>query len=177
MVGVVALVACHDGPQNPCVLVGERHGGLLPAATLAQSLRPLRDGVIVVLAGQHGSLGPLNQQGAQVVAAALGDVAQAGLAAAGILLWRQSQPGAELGAVLELLEVTDRGHHRRSGERPDPLEFGGSLDLLIVLLVGGNALVAPLDMLLEFSPVFLCPLQHQAGHAGDVVAGVFHACH
>ena len=55
---------------------------------------------------------------------------------------------------------------------PTPLELGSSLDLLIVLLVSSDALITPLEMLLEFSPMFLGPLQHQAGHAGDVVAGV-----
>lgn len=108
MMSVIALVSGHDGPENSCVLVGKRHDCLLPAAAFAQSLYPLRDGVVVVFTGQHGSFGPLYQQSAQVAATALGDAAQAGFAAAGILLWRQSQPGAELGAVLELLEVTDR---------------------------------------------------------------------
>jgi len=38
--------------------------------------------------------------------------------------------------------------------------------------VGSNALVAPLDMYLQLSPVFLGSLQYQASHAGDVVAGI-----
>ncbi len=173
MVGVIALVSGHDGPENPRVLVGERYDSFLPTAALTRAMRPLRDRVVVVLAGQHGSLSSLNQQGVQIVAATLGDAAQAGLAAAGVLLWRQSQPGAELGSVLELLEVTDRGHHRRCGDGPDPLERGGSLDLLVVLLVGSNALIAPLDMLLELAPVFLGSLQHKAGDTGDVIASVF----
>ena len=61
MMGVVALVSRHDGPQNPRVLVGECYSRFLPATTFAQSLRPLRDGVIVMLADQHGSLGTLYQ--------------------------------------------------------------------------------------------------------------------
>ena len=36
-----------------------------------------------------------------------------------------------------------------------PLELGSSLDLLVVLLVDGNALVAPPDMRFELAPVFL----------------------
>lgn len=40
------------------------------------------------------------------------------------------------------------------------LVLDGSMDLFVVLLVGRNTRVAPLDMLLEFSPMFLCPLQH-----------------
>ena len=110
LVGVIALVAGHDGPKNPRVLLGKCHSGLLPAATLTQPLHPLRDGVVVVLASQHDSLGPLYQQTSPVIAAALGDAAQTGLAAAGILSGCQSQPGAELCTILELFEVTDRGH-------------------------------------------------------------------
>ncbi len=175
MAGVIALAASHDGPENPSVLVGECHGGLLPAAALAQSLRPLRDGIVVVLADQHDRLGTLYQQGSQVVVPSLGDAAQTGLAATRILLGRQPQPSAELGAVLELLEVADCGHDSRCCDDSDPLELGGSLDLLVDLLVGGNALVTSLHMHFELSPVFLGPLQHQTGHAGDVIAGVL-AC-
>ena len=72
MVGVIAFVLGHDGPENPRVLVGERYGGLLPAAAFAQSLRPLRDGVLIVLANQDDRFGTLYQQISQVVAAALG---------------------------------------------------------------------------------------------------------
>jgi len=69
MVGVISLVSSHDSPKNPRVLVGERHCRLLPTAALAQSLHPLRDGVIVVFADQNDRLGTLYQQGSQVVAA------------------------------------------------------------------------------------------------------------
>ena len=112
MVGVIPLVPGHDGPENTCVLVGQCHGGFLPPAALAQSLRPLRDGVIVVFADQYDRLGTLYQQVSQVVAAALSDAAKAGLAATGILFGCQPQPGTELGTILELFEVTDRGHDR-----------------------------------------------------------------
>ena len=160
MVSVIAPVACHYGPQNPRVLVGQCYSRFLPATTFAQSLRPLRDGVIVVLAGQHGRLRTLYQQGAQVVVAALGDAAQTGLAATGILFGCQSQPGAELSAILELFEVTDGSHDSGGGDGADAFEFGGALNLFIVFLVGSNALVAPLDMHLQLSPVFLGSLQY-----------------
>ena len=116
MVGVISLVSSHDSPKNPRVLVGERHCHLLPTAALAQSLHPLRDGVIVVFTDQNDRLGTLYQQGSQVVAASLGDAAQAGLAAAGILFRCQPQPGTELGTIFELFEVTDCGHHCRRGD-------------------------------------------------------------
>ena len=89
MAGVIAFIFSHDGPKDPGVLVGQCHNGFLPATALAQSLRPLRDGVIVVLASQHDSLGPLYEQGTQVVVATLGDAPQTCFAAAGILSGRE----------------------------------------------------------------------------------------
>ena len=155
MVGVIPLVPGHDSPQNPCVLVGQGYRSFLPATAFAQSLHPLRDGVVVVLTGQHDSLGPLYEQGTQVIAATLGDAAQAGLAATGILFGCQPQPGTELGTILELFEVTDCSHDSGGGDGAHSLELSGSLNLFVVLLVGSNALVAPLDMYLQLSPVFL----------------------
>lgn len=155
MVNVIAPVACHYGPQNPRVLVGQCYSRFLPANTFAQSLCPLRDGVIVMLAGQHGCFSTLYQQGSQVVATALGDTAQIGFAATGILFGCQSQPGTELGAIFELFEVTDCSHDSGGGDGADAFEFGGAMNLFIVFLVGSNALVAPLDMRFELSPVFL----------------------
>ena len=84
----------------------------------------------------------------------------------------QSQPGAELGTILELFEVTDRGYDSGGGDGADAFEFGGALNLFIVFLVSSNALVAPLDMRLKLLPVFLGSLQHQTGYACDVVAGI-----
>ena len=55
----------------------------------------------------------LDQQRAQVGVAPLGDATQVVLAAARALARRQSDPGPELCAVLELLEVAHRGDHRR----------------------------------------------------------------
>ena len=100
-------------PKNPRVLVGERHCRPLPAAAFAQSLHPLRDGIIVVLANQHDRLGTLYQQGSQVVAA------QAGLAAAGILFRCQPQPGTELGTVFDQLlhhPLLMRDHDQTRGQ-------------------------------------------------------------
>lgn len=79
MVGVVALPPGHDGPQNSRVLVRQGDRRFLPATTLAQLLSPLRDSVVVVLAGKNGRLGTLYQQAAQVVIAAFGDAAQIGV--------------------------------------------------------------------------------------------------
>ena len=173
MVVIVAFALCHDGPKNPSVFVGECHHSFLPAAAFSQLLCPLRYGVIVVLAGQHRRLSALYQQVAQIVAATLGYAAQAGLATAGILSRRQSQPGAKLCPVLELFEIPHRDDNSRRRDGANALEFGCPLNLFIIFLMSGNALVAPLNMGFDFAPVLLCTLQYQSSHACDVVAGIF----
>jgi len=90
--------------------------------------------VIVVLAGQHRRLSALYQQVAQIVAATLGDAAQAGLATAGILSRRQSQPGAKLCPVLELFEIPHRDDNSRRRDGANALEFGCPLNLFIIFL-------------------------------------------
>jgi hypothetical protein len=72
-------------PQNPRILVGQRHHRLLPARLLAQLVRPLGDRIIPPVRGQHRCSSALNQQSAQVNIASLGNGAQTGLAAAGAL--------------------------------------------------------------------------------------------
>ena len=49
MVGVEGLAACHHRPQDARVLVGQRHHRLLPAAALAQGMRPARDAVLALV--------------------------------------------------------------------------------------------------------------------------------
>ena len=107
----------------------------------------------------HRGLRALDQQAAQVDVAALGLqgkgplhpcwAAQAGLAAAGILARRQADPGPELRAVAELLEVAHRGHHGRGRHRADAHQRGGLLHSGILFGVPGDALIAPGDVLIE----------------------------
>ncbi len=111
VVGIEGLTPRHHRPQDARVLVGQRNHRLLPTGAFAQRQRPLRDPVLSSVRRHHGRLRPLDQQRAQVGVAALGDAAQAGLAAAGVLARRQADPRAELSAVPELPEVVHGGDH------------------------------------------------------------------
>ncbi len=109
------------------VLVGQGHDGRLPARTLLERQGPSGDGVAARMGGVDHRFGALDQQGAQVGVAAFGDRAQATLAAAGVLFGREAEPGAELGAALELLEVAPRWllpPRRRWGRCPSTARRG-----------------------------------------------------
>jgi hypothetical protein len=107
MVGVERRVAREHGPQDAGILVGQGDDGHLPTRSLLELYQPLADAV-AAFAGRHDrGLGPLDQQGAQVVVPSPGDAPEAGLAAGGVLARHQAQPGAELACMGEL-RVTDR---------------------------------------------------------------------
>ena len=108
----------HECPQDASIFVGQGNHGFLPATALSQGDGPLRDGIKVVFASQHDRLGSLYQQGAQVTVASLGDGSKVGFAPTGVLPGCQSQPGCELGTILELFEVTDGGNHSGCSQRP-----------------------------------------------------------
>ena len=144
VVRVIPFLSGHDRPQNSGVLVGQGDHRSLPTNALPQFMRPQEYG-FVVLAGEDNGLGPLNQKGAQVDAPTLGDTSQTGLAATGVLLGCQIQPGSELRPVSELSELTHCSHERRCSDRTDAHQLCSPLDLFIKLLVIGNALIAPLD--------------------------------
>ena len=89
MADIEALVLGHDCPQYSGVFVSQRNNRFLPATAFTQPLRPLGDRVVLVLAGQYGRLGTLNQKRTQVCVATFGDASQVSLATAGVLPGRQ----------------------------------------------------------------------------------------
>ena len=101
---VVGRLARHHCPQDAGVLVGHGHASLLPADAIREFHQPPGRGVIAPERAHHRGFGALDQQRPEMVIASLGDAAQAGLDAAGVLAWHQVQPGAELRATLELRE-------------------------------------------------------------------------
>ena len=119
VIGVEHLAAVHRGPQDASVLVGQCHHGLLPTRALTQGEHPFGYPIIAALGSHHGRLRALDQQGAQVSVAAFGDGAQPVLAATGMLLWHQAEPGGELRATAELLKVAHCGNCRRSADGTD----------------------------------------------------------
>jgi hypothetical protein len=61
----------------------------------------------------------VNQQSADETVAALVDAKQAGLAAAGMLAWRQAKERGHLAAILELPCGADAAHRRSGRQRSD----------------------------------------------------------
>jgi hypothetical protein len=163
----------HHGPQDARVLVGQRHGRFLPAVLLAQAMHPARYRVIALVRCPHHRLGTLDEQGAQVRVAPARDAAQVVLAPAGVLPRRQTEPGAKLRAVLELLEVTHGGNDCGGAHGSHAHQGLGACSLLVLPEVRGNALIAPGQVGVEFGPLGLSTLQRHAGNAADLVAGVF----
>lgn len=102
---------CHECPQDASIFVDQGNHGFFPATVLSQGDGPLRDGIKVMFASQHDSLGTLYQQSAQITVASLGDGSKVGFAPAGVLPKCQSQSGCELGTIFELFEVTDGSNH------------------------------------------------------------------
>ena len=168
--GVEAFFARHHRPQDAGVLVGHGHAGLLPSHARRQLRQPARGRVVASVGGHHRRLGALDQQRAQVVVAAFGDAPQTGLAAAGVLAWHQAQPGAELVAALELLEVTHAGGQRRRTEFADPDDFGRTLGRRAAAHMLADLLVAPAQVLVEFAPMIERALQHQPRRRTEFVA-------
>lgn len=120
----------------------------------------------------HGRLRSLYKQREQVGVAALGDAAKLVLAAAGVLSWGEPDPGAELGAVLELLEVAHCGDDSRSRDRPDAQQRGDGLHRRADLGMSSDALITSGQMLVEFVPLRLGALQRQARQRAEFVVGV-----
>ena len=72
MLRVECFCLSHHRPQDVSVLVGQRHGSLLPARSFAQRRRPLRGRIAALVRAHHRRFRTLDQEAAQVVVAALG---------------------------------------------------------------------------------------------------------
>ena len=94
----------------------------MPADAFFELDYPLGEGIGSAMGVLHGGLCALDQERSQVGVAMLGDRAQMGLPAAGMLLWRQAQPGAELWTIFELIEVDHRGGHGGGSDGSDAKE-------------------------------------------------------
>ena len=93
--------ACLAASAIAATLSGRRWRRLSTQRLLAS----LRVGVTT----QHRT-GAVDEQGAQVHVTVLGHRAETLFAAAGMLPWRESQPGGKLAPVAEHVRVTDTGH-------------------------------------------------------------------
>ncbi len=172
MMGVIALFSGHHDPQNTSILIGQSDHCFLPTDSLAKLLHPHKDWVVILPCKRH-SLGTLYQQSSQIVVSTLGDAAEATFPSTGVLLGCQAQSRTELRTIFKLFKIPYRGNQSRGCDGADPHQLSSTLDLFVHFLMVGNALIAPFDVSVKLSPVFLRSLQNQAGHTGDVITTIF----
>ncbi len=173
MCGVVVRVACQHGPKDASIFVGHGDDGFLPADALMQVAQPHGDAVAAFGGAEQGGLGALDEQGAQVVIAAFGNAPQAVFATGRILTGNQAEPGSKLARGIELAHVADSGDEGGSGEFANTAELRGATRLVVLTSMLFDALVAPIDLFVELTPLKLGLLQAEANDAGHLVAGVF----
>ena len=61
---MVRLASSKHGPDNPCVLIGDRNRSSVEAPPLLKLCDPLAHGIILVGPGSHNSTGAMDQEAA-----------------------------------------------------------------------------------------------------------------
>src|SRR6516165_4746402 len=154
---LVSLAPDHDGPGHPCDLVGERDGRHFRGSALHQPAkpRPLL-GAVPARVADDGHC-PDDQQPPQISIALLGDAAEPVLAAGGVLLRHQPDPGRKTAPGGESLPVADLGNQCGSGDRADAWDLRQPPARLTPAMQGHDAPVDGCD--LDSDRVIL-PRQH-----------------
>ena len=116
---LVSLAAGHDGPGDPCHLVGQGDSSHFrrPALHQPPQPRPLLRAVLLRVA-DHGH-GAGDEKPSQVSIALLGDTTELVLATRCVLLRYQPNPGSQTTPRLERLPVADLGNKSGGDNRPD----------------------------------------------------------
>jgi integrase len=114
----IALARQHR-PRHPRHLVGQRHDDHVAVRSGQKRLEPAPPGIAAPRQMRQRRPGAVDQQGAQMLVAAIGDAEQALLAAGRMLARRQAQPGRQVPASGERRCSSHRRHQGRRIERPD----------------------------------------------------------
>jgi hypothetical protein len=132
-----------ERPNGAGILVRQRDCRHILVASAHEFRQPAFCQVRLVLSDSDHRSGTMNQQGSQVGIPAFADAQQGGLAAAGVLLGHQAQPGGQLPAIRKSLCITDRGDERTRGDRANARN-------LCQLLAGFILAVPGLDLAFQF---------------------------
>ena len=89
---LIRLTSAQHCPNNPGILVRQRHRGDVLVAPRDQALQPFTFTVGFVLAGIHHCPSTMNQQGSQIRVTAFSDPTEAFLPTARMLAWHQPHP-------------------------------------------------------------------------------------
>lgn len=99
-------------------------------------------------------------------------VSWASLAAAGVLTRHDAEPGAELLAILELLEVADAYCQARCPEFADADHLCSTSGCRVGPHMQTNLPVAPVHVLIKLTPMLEGSLQNQTRRRAEIVARV-----
>ncbi len=150
VVGVEGLAVMVGGPKAPDGLVGEGDGGLVVADAVGQVDYPGLCSVedLALFEGAPGGgerrSGAMDEQGAQIAVAALGDASQAPGIAAGVLARREAEGAGEVTSGVEAGEFAEAGAECGGGDQADT---GGLLVALAADVAPGKGLQFAFDVL------------------------------
>jgi len=129
------------------MLIGERHGCLVLAASFDESSHPLAASIRLEPNPAKRSPSTMDKELPHIAIPSFADPEQARLAPGGVLPWCQPQPGSKLASILEVGGVTDGGHERRSRQGPNAWNGAEALTYRMGLAEGGNFLVIVRELL------------------------------
>ena len=128
-------------PDPPRIFVGQGHH--IWVSSMEQLSEPVSRMIRWALGDVDDRARAVNEQRPQIGIAALANAQQRGLAAAGMLLGNQSQPGRQLPAIFELSSIAEGGHQGARRERADTRDRGQ-------LAAGGLFSMPSLDLFIQF---------------------------
>src|ERR1019366_4735526 len=165
-IGVICLALGEDRPDHTGMLVGNRHQRFVVTHTQIQLHNPLLDsGEVRRLAFErHAYTGArtLDQQGAQISVPTPADMAELGLAAAGILPRSQSLPSGELTSVLKVPSIAHGGGDRIGGEYANAGEGLDTLCAHATACLFGDRAIAQGELFVQRSKLPLQRFQQAA---------------
>src|SRR5271170_1747409 len=135
--GLVGFAADQDGPSDAGQLVGYGDGSLLCRHALQQGGDPGREAGIGLDPADEAGAG-IDQELAEISVTALGDRAEGGLAAGGILRGDQAKPSGTLPAAVEAGRIADGGDEGARGEGGKLGDGVETLAVAVALVPGGD---------------------------------------
>ena len=143
-------------PHDSCQLVGERDRQLVAVQPGSSLLQPTSKAQLLPIARPHQqNAGSLNEQHAQILAAAFRHTPEDRLAACTMLSWHKSDPSSEISAAIKGIALTD-GRHGRGGDHRANTRDGFQALAIGVLVGQGVDLAADVfEVLIQRAPVVM----------------------
>lgn len=130
--GAVRLARSKYGPDNPCVLVGDRNRCAVEPAPLPKLIDPLIVMISLVGGRSHDRPGAMDEQTPQMLVAPLRDAHQHGPISTGELPRDEADPGGKVATVLELRTIANSDYDCGRRLRTDALDLRNALACLAI---------------------------------------------